>query len=146
MKKFILPAFAFVLALSSCKKDDPASCEQTVAGIAASYKVTKVEQITAGISQDITTTVLSTCQRNAVIQLKSDKTFTYTESGTGCTDSGAGTWDVVSGKLTLTNTTGGGADIDNATINSWNCSTLVVSEDVTAGGVTFSYRSTLTKQ
>ncbi|MEI2748179.1 MAG: lipocalin family protein [Ferruginibacter sp.] len=147
MKKFILPAFAFVLALSSCKKDDTSpSCEKTVAGIAGSYKVTKIETITAGITQDVTTSILDACQISGVIQLKSDKTFTYTESGGTCTDNGAGTWDVVSGALTINSTSGGSYDVDNATISSWNCSTLVVSESANLGGVTIEYRSTLTKQ
>lgn len=147
MKKFILPAFAFVLALSSCKKDDPApSCEKTVAGIAGNYKVTKLEQVVGGMSTDVTTSVLSACQLGGVFQLKSDKTFIYTEAGGACTDNGVGTWDVVGGALTVTGTSGGSYDIDNATITSWNCSTLVASESANLGGVTIEYRATMTKQ
>ncbi|MEO6489424.1 MAG: lipocalin family protein [Ferruginibacter sp.] len=142
MKKLIL-AVCVLASLASCKKDDNNNnnCEKSVAGIAATYKITKAVIVATGIpDQDVTTSWLTDCERNGIYILKSDKTLTYTESGT-CSDSGTGVWDVVDGKLTLTST-GGTYDFSGKTISSWDCTTFVVSDDL--GGAT--YKIYFTKQ
>lgn len=142
MKKVLL-GLLVLGAMASCKKDkNNSSCESTVAGIAASYKLTKVIAVIPNFpDQDLTTTYTSDCERNGVYQLKSDKTFTYTESGS-CSDSGAGTWDIVDNKMTITSTSGGAVEYSSTPITSWDCTTFVLSED--GGGVT--YKIYFTKQ
>lgn len=141
MNKIIL-AFCLLATFASCKKDDDndPNCERTIAGIAASYKLTKVVVTLTGIpDQDVTTSITTDCQRNGVYQLKSDKTVTYTESGT-CSDNGTGTWDIVSGKFTA-GSDGGSFDFNDLDIAAWDCSTLTLSQDNGSGSSTKYYLS-----
>ena len=140
MKK-VLFGLLVLGAMASCKKDKNNSCESTVAGIAGSYKITKITAVIPNFpDQDVTTTFATDCERNGVYQLKSDKTVTYTESGS-CSDSGTGTWDIVDNKMTVT-TDGGSLDYSSTPITSWDCTTFVLSQD--GGGVT--YKVYFTKQ
>ena len=148
MKRIFL-ALMVLATVASCKKDknDP-SCEKSVAGIAASYKITKATVAMTGFPEtDVTSSVFDACDLNGVYQLKTDKTVIYTETAVGCTGSGIGTWDVVAGNITITFTTGTGTEFPNSAttteISGWDCNTLVLSEVPTAGQ-TFKY--TFTKQ
>jgi len=148
MKRIIL-GIMVLATVASCKKDknDP-NCEKSVAGIAASYKITKATvKMNAFPESDITTTLFDACELNGVYQLKSDKTVIYTETAAGCTGTGVGTWDVVGGNITITFATGGGIDFPysatTTAISGWDCTTLVLSEEPVAGQV---YKYTFTKQ
>ena len=143
MKKFFL-AVCVLATIVSCKKDDDdnnQNCEKSVAGLSGSFKITKAVIVASGIpDQDVTSSWLSDCERNGVYLLKNDKTVTYTESGS-CSDSGTGTWDVVDGKISIS-TSGGSYFISSKTVSAWDCSTMVVSDDL--GGAT--YKIYFTKQ
>jgi hypothetical protein len=102
-----------------------------------------METNTAGTTVDITSS-LPACLLTAVYVLKSDKTATYTESGSCTGTDNSGSWDVVSNKLTID--AGSITLIDDIPVTSWNCSTLVVTETVTVSGITASTIYTLTKQ
>lgn len=143
MKKFTILAIGAVALLASCKKDDkPASCEVSVAGITGNYKISKIEIVVSGLAQDATNIYLEACERDDIYQLKADKTVVYQDAGTTCSPSGAGagTWDVVSGKLNIAHS-GNGWEFDNAPVVN-NCSNLVSEQSL--GGSTL--RITLTKQ
>jgi hypothetical protein len=148
MKK-VLFGLLMVATIASCKKDDETvSCEVSVAGIAGSYKVTKaVVAITGFPDSDVTTSLFDACERAGVYQFKADKTVVYTETGVGCSGSGVGTWDVVSGNITVNFTTGNGSDFPYTSgptkVSGWDCSTLTLSEVPTAGQT---YKFTFTKQ
>ncbi len=141
MKKIIL-GLIVLASIASCKKSkDAPVCETSVAGIAGNYKITKAIVSVAGFPDtDVTSTWLDDCQKNGVYQLKADKTVVYTETGT-CSGSGTGSWDVVSGKISLS-TSGDSYDLASKTISGWDCSTLVVSDDL--GGAT--YKISFSKQ
>jgi hypothetical protein len=144
MKKLIygLMILAAVTA-TSCKKDKNPSCESTVAGIAGSYKITHVEADYPSPvpDQDMTDFVLSdNCAKSGIYTLKADKTFTYTESGTGCSTSDSGSWDIVDSKLTLS---AGSVDFASTPLTSWDCTTFIVTEDQ---GSNISYKFSFTKQ
>ena len=143
MKKLFFSVLVVSALFTNCKKKDDAAttCDATVAGIAANYKITKKVFVTTGGSIDVTTTQFDACQLAGVYQLKSDKTIIYTETGASCTGSNTGTWDVVSGKITLS---GGSLDL-TGTANSVanNCSNIVITEDLGSGS---SEVYTLTKQ
>jgi hypothetical protein len=147
MKKIILGMLVLgAITSTSCKKDkdDNPSCEKTVAGIANTFKLTGLYTTINGAGGDAYGS-LSSCTKNATYQLKSDKTAVYSESGSGCSTTGdTGDWDVVGDKLTI-NVFGIGA-VDNATINSWDCTTLVVTEETSGSGITTSQKYTFTKQ
>ncbi len=143
MKKVFIPALGLVALMASCKKSDSnKSCEVSVAAIAGNYKVTKIETVVAGTASDVTTTFLDPCERDDIYQLKTDKTVVYQDAGTVCSPSGAGTgtWDVVSGKLTISHS-GSGPDVAAATVSN-NCSSIVAEESFGGG----SLRVTMTRQ
>jgi hypothetical protein len=77
--------------------------------------------------------------------LNADKTATYTEAGSSCSDSwSGGSWDVVNNKLIIKDNTN--TEWYNATIKTWNCSNLLISEPTTVGSITADYVTTFTKQ
>src|SRR6476620_8429713 len=124
MKKFLLlAALGSTVLLSNCKIDKAAtpSCEVTVAGMAANYKITKVELVGSTGTTDVTTTVLDDCERSGLYVLKADKTLVYTEAGSACSGTGTGDWDVVNGKISIN---GAGYTVSNLTVNNWNCTTF----------------------
>lgn len=142
MKKIILSAI-ILASVISCKKDEDPKCEKTVAAIAANYKLTKVETVSSTGTSDVTPTFLTDCQKNALYLLKTDKSFTYTEISSTCTDSGIGTWDVTSSTITIS---GAGYTFNNAPIESWDCTNLKVTQTGTLGSATVNLRFTFVKQ
>ncbi len=147
MKKIILSLFVMSAVFVSCKKDDaPATCQKTVTGIAGNYKITKVELVSASGTSDITNT-LDPCQINAIYQLKADNSFVYTEVGSSCTGSSNGSWNVANDAISISSGTGSGAiSFTSAPINSWDCTTLSVTEDIVFVGTTSNAKFTFVKQ
>lgn len=125
MKNYFFAAVAASALLFSCKKNDKTSCDNTVAALAGNYKITSVTM--AGVS--VMDQYVEACQKDDVYQLKADKTFTYDDAGTQCSPSGdgSGTWDVVNGTITITQSTGSSMDFSGTVTN--NCNSVVVSED-----------------
>ncbi|MFT3911012.1 MAG: hypothetical protein QM737_16455 [Ferruginibacter sp.] len=148
MKKIIL--FAIVVStMVSCKKESGPSCEKTVAKIAANYKLTKVETVSTTGTSDATDTYLDACKKNSFYSLKTDNTYTYTEINSTCTGSSTGTWSIGSNNtIKITRTTGtGGFEFIDAPIESWDCSTLKITQSLTSGGgVNVNLRFTFVKQ
>ena len=149
MKK-VLFGLLMVATIASCKKnDETVSCDVSVAGIAGSYKITKASVAISGFptETDLTTTLFDACELGGVYQFKADKTVVYTETGGACSSSGAGTWDIVSGNITVVFNTGGGFELPNTATSTkvagWDCTTLTLTE-VPAAGQTYKY--TFTKQ
>lgn len=139
MKKMLL-GLCLIAALASCKKDDDeVTCEVSIAGIAASYKITKIVNYFPSPlpDQDITTSMLSTsCEQNGIYQLKTDKTITYTEAA-GCGGDGTGSWDIVSGKISID---AGSVFLTDLTVSGWDCNTLTISQDLGAGlGIRYTF-------
>jgi Lipocalin-like domain len=144
MKKILILALGAIAIFSSCKKkkDTPATCEVSVAGIAGNYKLTKIETVAAGIATDVTNSLLDPCEKDDVYQFNSNKSFTYQDAGTACSPSsvGTGSWDVTGGKLVLAHS-GNGPDITSGSVTN-NCTSMIV--DDSFGGATLRY--TFTKQ
>lgn len=130
MKKILILALSAAAIFSSCKKkkDTPATCEVTIAGIAGNYKLTKIEAVAAGVATDVTNTYLDPCEKDDIYQFNTNKSFTYQDAGTACAPSsaGTGTWDVTGGKLVLTHS-GNGPDIVSGTVKN-NCTNIVVDD------------------
>jgi hypothetical protein len=145
MKKMLFSLLLISTVMVSCSKDDAApSCATSVSGIAGSFKITKLELVTNGVPSDITLG-LTSCELSGIYRLNADKTATYTEAGSSCTDSwSGGSWDVVSNKLIIKDDTN--SEWYNASITSWNCSNLLISESGTIGSQTVNYVTTFTKQ
>jgi hypothetical protein len=125
MKKLILgSAIVMCIVSSSCKKEKANSnCEKTVASIAGTYSVVKVE---VGFAGNFTDVALEPCQVDDKLTLNADGTTVYKDLGTVCEPSGdeTGTWGISSsGKMTIANGTIG---VNEADITSFDCSTLVL--------------------
>lgn len=126
MKNYFFAAIAASALLFSCKKNDKeTTCEKTVAAVAGNYKITSMT--VAGVS--VMDQFMDACQKDDVYQLKADKTIIYDDAGTQCSPSGdgAGTWDVVSGTITITQSSGSGMEFSGTVIN--KCNSIEVTED-----------------
>jgi len=132
MKKIIL-GVCLIAAFASCKKDDDeVTCEVSITGIAANYKLTKIVTYFPSPlpDQDITTSILTgSCEQNGIYQLKSDKTITYTEAA-GCGGDDTGSWDIVSGKISMN---AGSVFLTDVTVSGWDCNTLTLSQEAGSG-------------
>lgn len=125
MKNYSVVALTLLASLLSifisCKKDDaqPQTCAQTVASIAASYKLTSQRyKPSGGVESEIINT-LNACEKDNLLVLNSNTTFVHQDAGVVCTPSQnyAGDWSVAGGNLVLETIT--------YTINSFNCTDLV---------------------
>ena len=121
MKKLIL----FVLLVSlfaACKKKDK-TCKQDMAGISGSHRITAVTYKTSasGAEQDYYNQVYpDACQRDDLLILNSDGTYTFTDAGVKCVPAGddTGTWSISGNVATI--------DGQPFPIQSFNCSTFVI--------------------
>lgn len=101
MKRMLL-AFTTLsmLLLSSCDKDDDDENEEpslTKESLAGNYKLTAIKGKTATISErDVIDFVLEPCEKDDIINLKTDFTFDYKDEGTECNPPGdrMGIWEL----------------------------------------------------
>ncbi len=123
-KKTLTLAFA-ALTLAACKKET--NCEKTMASIAGTYSLIKLEFGTGGTFMDVTGE-LDACERDDQVTLNENGTSSYSDLGTVCSPSGndSGTWSLSSsGRMTIS--TGGGIlELSDAEITSFDCQTLVL--------------------
>ena len=141
--KTLVPA-VLLLLFTACKKDKSASCDKTVAAIAGTYTVVKLEVGIGGAFTDVTNQ-LEPCQTDDKLTLNADGTSSYQDLGLACDppENSTGTWSIDgSGKMTIDD--GSNADVSMADINSFDCSTLVLTtSDVSAPG--YEFRLTIRK-
>lgn len=136
--RILIFLFASLLCFS-CKKHG--DCTMNMNSIAGTFKEVKMESVAFGSSifTDVTST-LPSCELSGVYRLSADSTFTYTEPGT-CKGSGSGTWEISDSWLYLSFTSGSGTRISGTSINSWDCSSLVLLTRYPSAN--FNYRITL---
>lgn len=148
MKKIIFVSITFFLLLASCKKENSTSaktCNKTVADIAGTYSIVKVEAGLAEPLTDITTSELDPCQLDDKLVLNANGTANYQDAGTACSPNGSetGTWSIGSdGKMTLN---AGTTDVSNSEIISFDCATLVLLANEVIGGFPLKFRLTIKK-
>jgi len=148
MKKIIVLAFGAVALLSSCKKDSTSNnCDKTMANLAGTYSIVKLEaSFAGGPFTDVTTSELELCQRDDKLILNANGTLSYSDTGTKCDPDGSdtGTWSVSSGgKMTISGT--GSTDVSDADISSFDCTTLVLAGTQSVLGTTIQFRITVKK-
>ena len=148
MKRIILSLIVVSSVFISCKKDKaPATCEKTVAGIAANYKISKIEIVSTSGNTDITNTILDACKKDAIYQLKANNSFIYTEIESSCSGSSTGSWNVANNAISISSGTGSGAiSFTSAPITGWDCSTLTVTQDILFVGTASNAKFTFVKQ
>ncbi|UEG50609.1 hypothetical protein LK994_03880 [Ferruginibacter lapsinanis] len=126
MKRIFLASLVIIITLmsSSCKKDKSTKCYISIKDITGFYRITKV--MIGGA--DVTSTYMTPCRQSANLQLYNDKTAIYEETGASCTGTSGGTWDLNLTTNKISVATGGNiVNITDATVTSWDCSSLVVS-------------------
>ena len=115
--------------------------------LAGTYRLVKVEQGGGGSFSDMTNLVTEACQRDNTLTLNANGTYTYTDAGTACTpaENSSGNWEIDSnGKLNIGAV--GPFILDDLSITSFNCSTLVAEADFgMVGGVTIVTKFTFKK-
>lgn len=143
MKGLALCVFSAVI-VAGCKKENTSTvCETNMHAVAGMYHLTKMEQVaySTGIATDVTST-LSSCDLQAVYQLKTDSTITYTEA-LPCSSNGSGHWQLGNNNISISLSPCNGSRLNISFFSSWNCSSLVL---VTAfPSALYNYRYTLTK-
>lgn len=131
MKTKTFVSAVLLCILFSCKKQDDTktNCDKTVASIAGTYSIVKIEFGTNGIFQDATGLVES-CDLDDKISLNADGTTVIQDLGIVCTppEDSRGTWSISSsGQIIIDdNSNSGPLDISTADITSFDCSTLVL--------------------
>ena len=121
MKKLIIFVL-FASLLASCNKKDK-TCNQDAAGVSGTYKITAVTyKATAGSAEQDYYSFLfpDACQRDDQWIFSSNGTYVYSDAGVKCVPPGDdnGTWSINGNTITI--------DGDPATVQSFNCSALVV--------------------
>lgn len=137
MKKILMGIIALsMLTVTSCKKKDkePENITPTTSNLSGSYKTAKVTGTASGSSTeiDITSTWLDACEKDDIITLSSNGTYTVVDAGTTCSPTSAdtGTWSLV-------NSTTINIDGSVNTIKRFNGTNLDISfSDPSAGTVT----------
>ncbi len=144
MKKISFFALSALVLMASCKKSGSSSgsCPVTVAALVGTYKISKIEAITAGISSDITTKYLLSCELDDTYQFNADKTLVHKDAGSVCSSNGSdnGTWDIVNGKITASSLSV--VDFSNNTITN-TCNGMVIEESASSNA---SIKYTFSKQ
>lgn len=121
--KGALTALAMSIVLLSCKKDKPAApdCSISLNGLAGSYKLTKLEyKLTPTAPVQDFFQLMPDCEKDDVVTLKNNGTYTYADAGTVCNPNGnnGGNWSVNGNVINSDGTI-------NGTISSYDCKTLV---------------------
>ena len=120
MKKIFLFIVICACIFSSCKKkDDDKNCALTEANLTGSYKITSVTYKASASSpeQDYSDQFFDEpCQKDDILTIKSDHTYTYSDAGTVCSPSNddAGDWSLSGNILSI--------DGDPAALENFNCS------------------------
>lgn len=130
MKKTIFTTAVLLLLFTSCKKDKSTAsgtCNKTVADIAGTYAILKIEVGMNGVFVDITSQQ-DACAKDDKLTLNANGTSAYKDLGVVCSPSGddSGTWSIdANGKMTIHDNSGSN-DISHADITSYDCHTLVL--------------------
>jgi hypothetical protein len=120
LKGFLLLTVLCVF-LSSCQKNKDEDCATTVASLSASYKLASMSyKISASAPAQDYLVFMDACEKDDIITLKSNGTYTYQDAGVACTPNGndAGVWSLNGSTITSDGLIAG-------TIESFDCHTLV---------------------
>jgi Lipocalin-like domain len=111
----------FFILLSSCQKNKNDDCTVSVASLSSSYKLAalKYKASAAGPEQDYLV-FLDACEKDDILRLNSNGTWSSQDVGTVCTPNGndTGTWS-------LNGNTINSDGLIDGTIQSFDCSTLI---------------------
>ena len=123
MKKLLLPICLIIFALVSCKKDkDEPTCVVSTASVTGNYKITAgtYKQTPSSADLDFFAS-LDACEKDDIYGFAASGVLNYQDAGTVCSPNGSysGTWS-------LSGTTMLNLDGELTTIQSFTCSTLII--------------------
>src|SRR4051794_11264772 len=99
MRNFLSIVLAAIIICSSCKKDKATNaCSNSMANLAGTYSIVKIEANLFGTFSDVTGQYFKSCELDDKIILDANGTANYSDAGTACDPNGtvAGTWSVSS--------------------------------------------------
>jgi hypothetical protein len=140
MKKLILVISVLTFTFLSCKKEDTKKdCSLTEKNLVGNYMVTSVKYLGSPTSQEIDffNDFYDACQKDDIITISADHTYTYADAGTKCQPNGDynGTWALQGTTLSL--------DGDGEPLENFDCSGFSVSQtDVIKDGDKITVRYT----
>ena len=141
MKKLLLGLFSLSLVATACKKskDAPAVTKENLAG---SYKITSIKASING-SPFVDADYRDACQKDDIIELKADNTYSYHDAGTVCNPAGdaTGTWQLDGNTISSPDETEMNGDI-----TSFDGSSMEITVNTTDGGTSMTIKTTLKKQ
>jgi hypothetical protein len=143
MRKIILSSIAVAITflLPACKKTGTTSSAKTVQNLSGSYKLSSLIWSSGGISANVYDS-LPACEKDNIIQLNSNLTANFIDTGVVCTPSlsAQGTWSLSSKADSIY------FDGQGAFIKSWDGKTLVYTGIVDNGPPLITGTTTLVKQ
>jgi hypothetical protein len=124
MKKLLTLSFSYLLFIA-CNKDESGTptCTTTAATNAGTYKTTAAvyKETSSGDEQDVYDLLLNDCEKDDLMNLKTNSTYEITEGAITCTPPNApisGSWSISGSNLVL--------EGESNTIKSFDCKTLVL--------------------
>lgn len=127
MKKVLFGLLSLALiTTTACKKskDAPAFTKENVAG---TYKLDKVTFKVGSSEQDITSAWIDDCEKDDILTLKVDLTFTSEDAGEECSGDYSGTWSIpAANKFEL--------DGETYDVTTWDGTTLGAGQSYDFGG------------
>jgi hypothetical protein len=98
MKKLLFLLSATLIFIAGCKKDDDEpedTTSVTIKNVSGNYKLTDYALKSGSVTISFYDSIPS-CSQDDIITLKTDKTYTWADSGVKCTGSTdeTGTWDL----------------------------------------------------
>ncbi|HEX7904431.1 MAG TPA: lipocalin family protein [Chitinophagaceae bacterium] len=125
-KNLFLAICVSTLLFQSCNKDKTETCLANVTSLSGTYKLTalKYKQTSTSPEADWMATVVQSCKKDDLYVLASDGAFSIQDAGTVCSPAGnyTGTWTFLNNEINMDGYYSG-------TVNSFNCSTLVFTQN-----------------
>jgi hypothetical protein len=144
MHRFLLSvaAIAFIVVMYSCKKsNDAPSNTRTVQNFSGYYNYTGLSYTQGSVTISAFDS-LDACEKDNLLQFKTDLTYNFIDTGLVCSpsESGSGTWNLSAKGDSLI------LDSDPAFIKSWDGKTLVVVATVQSVPTLITATTTLVKK
>jgi hypothetical protein len=120
-KHYTLGFLLLTILCISCQKKPEDTCVTSVASISGAYKLTTLQyKLNASAPAQDYLVFMDACEKDDIITLKTDGTYTYQDAGTVCTPNGSdnGTW-------TLSGSVINSDGVVDGIIESFDCHTLV---------------------
>jgi hypothetical protein len=134
-------AIALFMIFYSCKKSNDVSNERTVQNLSGFYNYTALSYSSGSTVINAFDSLLA-CEKDNLLQFKTDLTYNFIDTGIVCTppESGQGDWNLSANGDSLY------LDSDPSFIKSWDGKTLVVTSVIQSAPISITATTTLVKK